>query len=98
MTPPATLRGHSFGQGAHDLVTVENLLVLFLLALLGGLLLLGYAFVRIAARRPDRLPPETHALLDELASPAPPAGAAPESLPRSWERDADWWRPPTDHG
>jgi len=93
MTRLATLRGDSFGQGVHEFSGVENVLVFFLLALLGGLLLLAFAFVRLARRRPDPLPPETEALLEELATPpGPQPVGAPDSRQPPWERDADWWR------
>jgi hypothetical protein len=91
----ATLRGDSFGQGAHALAAGENALVLFMLALHGSVLTL-IAFVAWFAwyrRRRHRLPAETEALLEELDSPDPESSAAP-----AWERDPDWWKahPPQD--
>jgi hypothetical protein len=89
----ATLRGDSFGQGAHALSAGENALVLFMLALHCSVLCLIFlvAWFTWHRRQRSRLPTETEALLEELASPLPHRDASAASSP--WERDADWWKP-----
>ncbi len=89
----ATMRGDSFGQGAHALAAGENALVLFMLALHISVLCLIFLVGWFTWRRRIRtsLPAETEALLEELEAPSRPVdSAAPVS---TWERDADWWKP-----
>jgi len=91
----ATLHGDSFGQGAHALAAGENALVLFMLGLHSSVLILILFLVWFARRRlrQTRLPSETEALLDELAT-----STAHDSPSRPWERDADWWKPTSSDG
>jgi hypothetical protein len=88
----ATLRGDSFGQGAHALAAGENALVLFMLVLHTTVLSLICIAVWFTRRRQRlrRLPAETEALLEELASPGVAPG--PEPSAPAWERDSDWWK------
>jgi flagellar biogenesis protein FliO len=89
----ATLRGDSFGQGAHALAAGENALVLFMLLLHSGVLALILLAVWFTRRRQRlrRLPAETEDLLEELNSPPLPATER-DSLAAPWEREADWWK------
>lgn len=94
---PAAIHGEGFGLGATELAAGETELILFLLALLGGVLLVTGLFIYLGWRqaRHPALPPETNELLDELSQtpgrttspPSPePTGLAP------WEKPADWWK------
>jgi len=101
----AEIQGKAFGQGASEMAGVENMMVVFMLGLITGVVAMTVFFVFLSwwERRKRQLPDETEQLLQEMEEdfeepkPSNPfrrsSQAQPEEEPSDpWERDPDWWR------